>query len=224
MQRLKGKNLLLIEDSDAFIEEAMALFGLFFKAVFVAKTTAEASQLLKSERIDLIVSDIHLARENALDFIARFRAEDTKTPVVVLSGHKDEPLLFQAMTLGLSGYLLKPVNYKQLTEVLTACSRKIAETESAVIKLDESLAYDRALKKAIKNGEAFVLNSREIRFFELLADRKDQVLTKEMFWEHVWQEEEMTLSALNNFVMRLRRRFGRDFLHTIPDVGYKLTL
>ena len=43
-----------------------------------------------------------------------------------------------------------------------------------------------------------------------------------MFLAYVYEYETMSDSALNNFIMRIRRRFGKTFLHTIPDVGYKL--
>ena len=56
----------------------------------------------------------------------------------------------------------------------------------------------------------------------MLCQHKNSVLTKDMFLAYVYEYETMSDSALNNFIMRIRRRFGKTFLHTIPDVGYKL--
>lgn len=58
----------------------------------------------------------------------------------------------------------------------------------------------------------------------MLIAHKNKLLTKEMFEAYVWNYEEMSESALNNFIMRLRSRFGKDFLHTIPKTGYKLII
>ena len=66
------------------------------------------------------------------------------------------------------------------------------------------------------------LNKKEILFFEMLIQHKNSVLTRDMFLAYVYEYETMSDSALNNFIMRIRRRFGKTFLHTIPDVGYKM--
>ena len=45
-----------------------------------------------------------------------------------------------------------------------------------------------------------------------------------MFLKFVYEDESMSDSALNNFVLRIRKRFGKNFLHTIPDIGYKMII
>ena len=79
-----------------------------------------------------------------------------------------------------------------------------------------------ALKKVTQGEHNFELNKKEILFFEMLVQHQNSVLTRDMFLAYVYEYEPMSESALNNFIMRLRRRFGKQFLHTIPDVGYKL--
>ena len=120
MEFLSDKHLLLLEDSDEFIENAISLFNMFVKKTFVAKDIKEAFKILESEKIDLIISDIHLKNECGLDFIKSFRQTNNHTPILILSGYKDEDLLFKAMTLNLSGYLIKPINFKALMEAFEA--------------------------------------------------------------------------------------------------------
>ena len=124
MDFFNDKQLLLLEDSDEFIENAVALFNMFVKKTFVAKSINEAFKILKKEKIDLIISDIHLKNECGLDFIKKIRISNNETPILVLSGYKDEDLLFKAMTLNLSGYLIKPINFKVLMEALVKCENK----------------------------------------------------------------------------------------------------
>ena len=45
-----------------------------------------------------------------------------------------------------------------------------------------------------------------------------------MFIQFVSEYEPMSESALNNFILRIRKRFGKDFLHTIPNIGYKMII
>ena len=58
----------------------------------------------------------------------------------------------------------------------------------------------------------------------MLCENKKRVITKDMFLQFVYEDENMSDSALNNFVLRLRKRFGKNFLHTIPDIGYKMII
>ena len=224
MEFLNDKYLLLLEDSDEFIENAIALFNMFVKKTFVAKDIKEAFEILKNQKIDLIISDIHLKNECGLDFIEKFRLTNNETPILILSGYKDEDLLFKAMTLNLSGYLIKPINFKVLMEALKKCENKIKFNNQKIIELKDNFKYDKELKKVIKENEVFELNKKEILFFEMLCENKKRVLTKDMFIKCVYEYETMSDSALNNFILRIRKRFGKNFLHTIPDVGYKMIL
>lgn len=222
MKQLADKTLLLLEDNIEFIDNAISLFGMFVARVLVAHTIQEAFALLAKEPIDIIISDIHLKNENGLDFIKEVRKDNVHIPILVLSGHKDEDLLFRAMTLGLSGYLLKPINFKMLVESLGECLKKIELHTQTLIALKNGFLYDKSLKKITQEGVDFELNKKEILFFEMLIQHKNSVLTRDMFLAYVYEYETMSDSALNNFIMRIRRRFGKTFLHTIPDVGYKM--
>lgn len=224
MNFFNDKKLLLLEDSNEFVENAIALFNMFVKKTFVAKNIKEAFEILEKEKIDLIISDIHLKNECGLDFIKKFRETNNETPILILSGYKDEELLFKAMTLNLSGYLIKPINFKALIEAFEKCEEKIKFNNQTVIDLKDGYKYDKDLKKLVKNGEIFELNKKEILFFEMICENKKNVITKDMFAKFVYEYEPMSDSALNNFILRLRKRFGKSFLHTIPDMGYKFIL
>lgn len=63
MNFFNDKQLLLLEDSDEFIENAVSLFNIFVKKIFVAKNIKESFEVLKNEKIDFIISDIHLKNE-----------------------------------------------------------------------------------------------------------------------------------------------------------------
>lgn len=224
MQFLNNKNLLLLEDNDEFIENAISLFNMFVKKTFVAKNIEEAFKILKNEKIDLIISDINLKNESGLDFIKKFRETNNEMPILILSGYKDEDLLFKAMTLNLSGYLIKPINFNALIEAFEKCETKIKFNNQTVIDLKDEYKYDKELKRVIKEDEIYELNKKEILFFEMLCENKKRIITKDMFIQFVYEYEPMSDSALNNFILRIRKRFGKNFLHTIPDIGYKMIL
>ena len=224
MKFLGDKNLLLLEDSDEFIENAISLFNMFVKTTFVAKNIKEAFKILENENIDLIISDIHLKKESGLDFIEEIRKTNNEIPILILSGYKDEDLLFKAMSLNLSAYLLKPINFKALMEAFEKCENKIKFNNQAIVELKDGFKYDKELKRIIKMNEIYELNKKEILFFEMLCENKKRIITKDMFIKFVYEYEPMSDSALNNFILRIRKRFGKNFLYTIPDIGYKMII
>jgi DNA-binding response OmpR family regulator len=224
MEFLNARHLLLLEDNDEFIENAISLFNMFVKKTFVARNIQEAFKILENETIDLIISDINLKNESGLDFIKEFREINSETPILVLSAYKDEDLLFKAMTLNLSGYLIKPINFNALIEAFEKCETKIKFNNQTIIDLKDNFKYDKDLKRVLKENEIYTLNKKEILFFEMLCENKKRIITKNMFIRFVYEYEPMSDSALSNFILRIRKRFGKNFLHTIPDIGYKMIL
>lgn len=224
IENLSDKKLLLLEDSDEFIENVTSLFNMFVKETFIAKNIKDAFEILKNKKIDIIISDINLKNENGLDFIKEYREINKEMPIVVLSGHKDEELLFRAMTLNLSGYLTKPVNFKSLIEVFTNCANKLLDNNLTTITLKDGYVYNKELKKLSKDLESFILNKKEIQFFDMLSENKNKIITKNMILHSVYEDGNASDASLNNFIMKIRKRFGKSFLHTIPDVGYKMIL
>ncbi len=225
LEKLNNQNLLFLEDDLEFIKLASEFFDMFFKNVFIAHTIEEAKEILKNKKIDMIVSDIHLENENGLDFIKDVRAKNDTIPIAILSGHKDEKLLLSAIPLNLCGYLLKPLNYKSVLDVLLNCIRKIDFNSNYIFELKNGFFYDKNLKIVKKDDETFDLNEKEILFFEIISENINKVITKEILQYTLWKNDKtVTEAAVNNFILRIRKRFGKDFLHTIANVGYKVVI
>ncbi len=221
---LKEMTILFLEDNKTFAENTSSLLNIFVKKVIHVETIKEAKETLQSEPIDIIISDIKLKNENGIDFIREFRQNNTQCPIIIISGHKDEEFLFRSIPLGLTAYLLKPIKYEDLIDALTRCAEKLNADRYAQKELKDGWIFDSEMKTLLKEKTSYPLNKKEALFMELLASNKDRMITKNMFQMSVWQEDEMSDSAVTNFIMRIRRRFGKDFIYTIPDLGYRFKL
>lgn len=222
LERLKDKTILFLEDNIEFAANTTDLLQVFVKDVYHSQSIVEANKILHSNPIDIIICDIKLKNENGLDFIRDFREKNTKIPIVVISGHKDEEFLFRAIPLGLTAYLLKPIKYEMLINALKQCLEMIDIHQMEKIELKEGWFYNIGNKYLEKEGITHKLNKKEALFIELLSQNRDRLITKEMINGSVWQFDEMTDSAITNFILRIRRRFGKNFVFTIPDIGYRL--
>lgn len=224
LKRLTDKSILFIEDDKEVAKHSIVLFQEFVENVYHASSTAEADTVLQSHTVDIIISDIKLKTENGLDFIYRIRQENPFVPIIIISGHKDEAFLFRSITLGLTAYLLKPIAYDDLIDAFERCSDKIAQNQQDLVKMKDGWQYSQELKTLQKNNELFILNKKEILFIELLIQNKDRIITKSMIQTSVWESEEMSDAAISNFILRIRKRFGKTFIYTVPDIGYRYTL
>lgn len=222
LENLKHKTVLLLEDNREFAENMTFLLETFVKKVHHAYNFAQADEIIVTHTIDIFISDIQLKLENGFDFIRQFRAKDTLTPILIISGHKDEEFLFQAIPLNLTAYLLKPIKYHELIEALSLCSEKLLLDSNPLRELKEGWLYDQKLQVVLKGDEVYQLNKKEALFMELVAKNPKQLITKEMLNAYVWKFEDMSDSAVTNFIMRIRKRFGKSFIYTIPDLGYRL--
>ncbi len=222
LKKFDLKSILFLEDDEELSLMMIPIFKIFVKKVFYVKTIKQAREILNNSPIDIIITDIHLKNENGLDFVKEVRAKNEIIPIIVLSAYKDESTLFKAIPLGLVDYLLKPVNYNQLVEVFEKCVQKIASHTQQKMMLCNGFEYIFKEKVLIKNNEKFSLNKKEILLIELLCKNKNNLITKTMIENYVWESTDMSDSALYNFIMRVRNRFGKNFIQVISNLGYKL--
>jgi two-component system, OmpR family, response regulator VanR len=219
-----SQSILFLEDNIEFARNMIEVFSVFVENVHHAKTIEEAEHFLRDFSIDIIISDIKLKNESGLDFIKKVRDNDKEVAIIILSGHKDESFLFRSIPLNLTAYLVKPIKYNELIEVFQRCQKKSDLNNNVLTPLIKSWVFDNKTKTLNYNSKWHVLNKKEVLFIELISLNHDRLITKEMFQSYVWQEKELSDSALTSFIFRIRRRFGKTFIFTVPDLGYRLTL
>lgn len=91
---------------------------LFKRSIFklsLAPTSQAAQDILKTEYFDLVIVD--LPGQSGLDFLRAYR-RDSENPVFMVSSDAEEDLFAQAQGLGISSYLLKPIQIALLCEHL----------------------------------------------------------------------------------------------------------
>jgi two-component system, NtrC family, response regulator AtoC len=79
-----------------------------------AESAEEALQILATERVDLILSDLRLPGSSGLDLLGRVRESDTELPFVVLTAYGTVETAVEAMKRGAADYILKPFDVDAL--------------------------------------------------------------------------------------------------------------
>lgn len=87
------------------------------------------------------------------------------------------------------------------------------------IKLDKNIYYSFVDKNIIKNGEKITLTKNEVLFLELLLEKPNHLISKNIIENSVFKAS-VDENTLRNMVYRLRKKIDIDTIATIKDLGY----
>ena len=229
MENLKNLKILFLEDNKIFAKNTIKLLEFYVKDIVHCESIKKAKELFNQGNIDIIISDLIVTDGNALSFVKYVRDENLNIPIVVLSAHKDEELLFQAIPLGLTTYAIKPVDFNSIEAILEKCSDILKkQNKSTEVNISKNLYYDYNKKLLLRRNEnstqveEIMLRKKEALFIELLIDYSNKILPNEKIEEVIWENDVMTESALKNFLLRVRKKIGKTILINVQGLGYKL--
>lgn len=223
MEILKSKSVLFVENNEEFAQNFMTLLELFVHKIWHCKDLTSANHTFQAEKIDIIISDIKLNHENGLSFIESIRRVDVHIPIIVLSGNKNEEFLFRAIPLNLCAYLLKPIKYKDFIESLEKCACSFTKSNSMLLKNGCIFDHQKHIFY-LQDGTCVELHKKESAFIKLLIENGSSIVTKDRMLEAIWNYEDISEGAIANFIMRLRKKVGKNLIYTVPEIGYKLGL
>ncbi|WP_291811654.1 response regulator [Limnobacter sp.] len=110
-------NILLIDDANT-IRKVCA--HILTQAGHVVRTAASAEEgirdIVDSGAPDLIITDIDMPGMDGLELCNRIRKTGATVPIVVITSYSDKEMIQRAKTLGLAGWLLKPVTPEALIQ------------------------------------------------------------------------------------------------------------
>lgn len=104
----------------------------------VAENGEEALTILRTDNIDLVVSDLHMPVMDGLKLLEALRAENIETPVIIVTAQGEIASAVQAMKLGASDYILRPFDLETLE---IAISRALSVTR---LKIENQFLRDEA--------------------------------------------------------------------------------
>jgi two-component system chemotaxis response regulator CheY len=112
---------LIVDDSSVMrkiVERSLRQAGLEALVVFEAGSGIEGLDVLKTQQVDLILSDINMPSMDGLEFLRQLRAQNLApgVPVVMITTESSEEHVKQAIQAGAQGYIRKPFTVEQVRE------------------------------------------------------------------------------------------------------------
>jgi two-component system OmpR family response regulator len=218
--------LLLIEDDRETAREIVAeLVDRGFDIDWAA-TGIEGLDKARAGNADAMIVDRLLPGMDGLTIIEAVRQERVHTPVLVLSalGAVDDRV--RGLRAGGDDYLTKPFAIVELVARIEALLRRPADSRDTVLRVG-TLELDLLSRKARRGEREIDLLPREFRLLEYMMRRKDQLLTRAMLFEEVWNYKFVPQTNLVDVHMgRLRRKVDKPneppMIYNVRGAGFIL--
>jgi two-component system OmpR family response regulator len=219
-------SVLLIEDDRETAAEIKAVLSDKGYDVAWAWNGIEGLDQARSGEGEVMIIDRLLPGIDGLTIIESLREKGVRTPVLVLSalGAVDDRV--RGLRAGGDDYLTKPFATAELIARIEALLRRPGESRDAVLRVGP-LELDRIERTAKRGDRVINLLPREFRLLEYMMRRKDQMLTRAMLLEEVWNYKFVPQTNLVDVHMgRLRRKVDEpqepSMIHNVRGLGFVL--
>ena len=137
-------------------------------------------------------------------------------------------MLFRSgLDCGADDYLVKPFAMRELLARLRALLRRQQPYQPGRLEMG-SLVVDPSTHTALRAGHPIELTPKEFALLEFLLRHPNQVVTRQLIEQHIWNYDfECESNVIDVYVRRLRRKIDDPFpvklLTTVRGIGYRLT-
>jgi two-component system, OmpR family, response regulator len=211
--------ILIVEDEpDLLANLAQAIR----EAGFAVDTAADGEEgLFKAETsdYDALILDVMLPKLDGWGLLKQLRL-GKKTPVLMLTARDSISDRIHGLDSGADDYLTKPFDLEELLARVRALIRRASGDPSPSFQIGE-IGINTASKAVTKLGKSISLTSREYALLEYLAQNRGHVISRTDLYEHLFDENDSSLSnLLDVHVSNLRKKLGGAVITTRRGQGY----
>ena len=159
---LKHLKVLYVEDEEDILKFASMVLEDYVLELFIARNGKEALEILKSQTIDLVITDILMPRLNGIDLIREIRKNPLlEVATIVVTAHTETRYLLDCIELRVDGYILKPIDVEELLKT----------TLRAV--LPKFQASELRMQNVLLNAISIFVGGKKIEIIKYLIEHSD---------------------------------------------------
>lgn len=168
---------------------------------------------------DAIVLDVMLPRVNGWELLTQLR-RTKKTPVLMLTARDATADRVRGLDTGADDYVVKPFERAELLARLRALIRRTTNHARPHIEMGE-VAIDLTARIVTQSGKPVALTAREYAIVEYLALHRGEIVTRSALYEHLFDENDSTLSnVIDVHVSKIRKKLVPNLIVTRRGHGY----
>jgi len=135
--------VLYVEDNEKIRNSVTHYLERFFKKVRSVSDGEEGLFIYKESAYDIVITDIDMPKMNGLDMAAKIKEINERQEIIIVSAYAENNLFMDSIRIGVSGYVIKPIDFRQINEVLYKVLYKLE-------KFRENELYKANLEKLVE--------------------------------------------------------------------------
>ena len=225
---------ILVCDDDKEIVEAISIYlNLENYKVLKAYDGVEALDIMKKERVDLLILDIMMPRMDGIHATMELRKK-SNIPIIILSAKSEDADKVLGLNVGADDYMMKPFSPLELVARVksqlrryTTLGTQIGSANNEVV--NGSISINDEKKQILVDGKEVRFTPIEYKILKLLMDNVDIVFSTSQIYEKIWDED--AYGAENIIAVHIRHIREKieinpkepRYIKAVWGQGYKMT-
>ena len=226
--------ILIVEDEVAIADLEKDYLELSGFEVEIENDGTKGLERALHEEFDLFILDLMLPGVDGFEICKKIR-EIKNTPILMVSGKKDDIDKIRGLGLGADDYVTKPFSPSELVARVKAhlarYERLIGSNmpQNDIIEI-RGIKIDKTARRVWVNGEEKQFTTKEFDLLTFLAENPNHVFTKEELFRKIWDMESIgDIATVTVHIKKIREKIEMNtnkpqYIETIWGVGYRFKL
>ncbi len=220
--------ILIVEDDPVVRELVCDSLSLAGHTVTATADGIGALNILRQQKMDLVVSDINMPKLDGYGLLEKLREGKNQTPVIFLTARNEKPDVSRGFKLGADDYISKPFGVEELVLRVGAVLRRTQREEviEPVITIGP-ISIDVESMNVRVEGESVSLSPTEYKLLMVLIENKNKVVSRQYLLDVVWgMGFADSATVVDTYISYLRRKLhspSYQGIQTVRGFGFKIS-
>ncbi len=219
--------ILIVEDEkniSDYLRKGLTEAGYTVDTVFDGDEALNYATALK---YDLIILDIMIPKRNGIEVCRELRKQKINSKILMVTAKDKLEDKINGLDSGADDYLIKPFSFAEMLARIRALLRRGSELQESNVIGIKDLKVDLISREVFRGEDKIELTAKEFALLEYFIRNKNQVLTRTMIAERIWDIDFITdTNIIDVYVNHLRSKIDKNYsdklIYTVRGVGYTL--
>jgi DNA-binding response OmpR family regulator len=220
-------SILYIEDNNKVRKETVKML----KNIMPNITEAENGQIAINlyiehltnknlKEFDLIITDIQMPEQDGLSMIKTIRETNQNIQIIIFTAYSNSEYFLEAIKIGVDGYILKPYNIMEITEVLVNTLKK--HEKKSIVPLAFSYIWC-TINNTLKKNDLFIkLSQKEIKLVTFLLSAQQSIKASDEIENYIFDDFKSENKRVRSLISRLNNKLDSNIIESIYAEGYRI--
>jgi DNA-binding response OmpR family regulator len=227
--------VLLVEDEEDAREILSFYLDTIFDEVEIAKDGQEGfdhyqNAFTNGKAFDLVLTDIQMPNKDGFSMIEDITALNDSQKFIIVSAYKDEEYLFKSIGLNVISYFVKPLEVKNMMEILKKVKSKVLadksnkEVQEEIVLCNDTYSFNITTNTLFTKNETINLSKKETLLIQALVYKIEEIKTKEFLKDFIWNDSLTSDATMRTVIKRVKDKISdNDFIVSKKGLGYVIS-